>query len=271
MKKFIGIFAAVVAIFGTVVTVPAQASEIDVIAVIDTQFDGADVGTNVTHVCVTACTNNSVPTPPTVPSTDKKYRTQLNKYNEELDHYQHGVGIAEIIRKSNPSAHLVLIRAGSTRVGPVASQGLLDALRWVESNASVLGIDLVSASLNAGNGSSCKPVGGVRPADVVNSVNAIASAGIPILASAGNGLNKKALGYPACIPNVVAVSMVGRDGVSNANTDFIVRSDDTNFSTSVGLQSWRSSSAVTAMLAANWGSVAHVPNTRQQITLNVVN
>lgn len=257
MKKISFVSAIALAAVSLVGISPAQAAQVDTIAIIDTQFDGADVGSNVTHVCVTACNNNSVPRPGN--------RTQAG-------HYNHGIGIAEIVRKSNPNAHLILIRAGSTKVGPVSSQGLLDALRWVDANRAALGIDVVSASLNAGNGSRCAATGGVRHADVVGVVDSISNAGTPILASAGNGSNPNALGYPACIPNVVAVSITGsRDGVNNPNTDFIGRSDGFNFNTTIGAISWRSSSALTAMLAGAWGTVQHVPNSRQQITLNVVN
>lgn len=257
MKKVSFISAIALAAVSIVGIAPAQAAQVDTIAIIDTQFDGADVGTNVTHVCVTACSNNSTPRPGN--------RTQAR-------HYNHGIGIAEIVRKSNPNAHLILIRAGSTKVGPVSSQGLLDALRWVDVNRVALGIDVVSASLNAGNGSKCTATGGVRHDDVVSVVDSISNAGTPILASAGNGSNPNVLGYPACIPNVVAVSISGRfNGVNNSNTDFIGRSDGTNFNTSIGAISWRSSSALTAMLAAAWGTVQHTPNTRQSITLNVVN
>lgn len=257
MKK-IGFISAIALTAVSLVGInPAYAAQVDTIAIIDTQFDGANVGTNVTHVCVTACSNNSVP-------------RAGNK--TQRDHYNHGIGIAEIVRKSNPNAHLILIRAGSTKVGPVSSQGLLDALRWVDANRAALGIDVVSASLNAGNGSRCAATGGVRHSDVLAVVDSISNAGTPILASAGNGSNPNALGYPACIPNVVAVSITGsRDGVNHPNTDFIGRSDGFNFNTSVGTISWASSSALTAMLAAAWGTIEHVPNTRQRITLNVIN
>lgn len=258
MKKIAALLLAVFVSLGATISVaPAQANTADTIAIIDTQFDGANVGSNVTQVCVTACTNNSVPR--------AGNRSQLNNYN-------HGIAMAEIIRKSNPNAHLVLIRAGSTKVGEVTSQGLLDALKWVEVNGARLSIDVVSVSLNAGNGSRCTATGGVRHIDVVNSINTLANASIEVLASAGNGFNPNALGYPACIPNVVAVSITGqRDGVSNPNTDFIGASDGFNFNTTIGPISWQSSSALTAMLAAAWGTVQHVPNTRQLINLSVIN
>lgn len=255
MKKVSFVSAMALAAVSLVGMAPAQASQVDTIAIIDTQFEGANVGTNVTNICVTACTNNSAP----------RNRTQSDNQN-------HGVAMAEIVRKSNPGAHLVLIRAGSTKVGEVTSQGLLAALQWVDQNAAAYGIDVVSVSLNAGSGSRCTPVGGVRHSDVVNTINSIFAKGPVVLAAAGNGANVNQLAYPACIPNVIAVSINGsRDGVNNPNTDFIGRSDGFNFNTTVGPINWGSSSALTAMLAAAWGTVQHVPNTRQRITLNVVN
>jgi hypothetical protein len=255
MKKISLVSAIVLASASLVGIVPAQAAQVDTIAIIDTQFEGANLGSNVTNVCVTACTNNSAP-----------------RGKSQSDNFNHGIAMAEIVRKSNPNAHLILIRAGSTKVGEVTSQGLLAAFKWVEQNGIKHGIDVVSVSLNAGNGSRCTSIGGVKHSDVVSSVNSILSNGAVVIASAGNGSNVNQLAYPACISNVVAVSINGsRDGVNNPNTDFIGRSDGFNFNTTVGPINWGSSSALTAMLAAAWGNVEHVPNTRQRITLNVVN
>ena len=260
MKKTMLAIAAVIAVLGTAVTPATANSTVDTIAIIDTQFDGANVGTNVTHVCVTACSNNSAPKPG-------------NK--DQLGNYTHGIGIAEIARKSNPSAHLVLIRAGSTKVGPVSSQGLLDGLKWVEQNAARLGIDVVSISLSAGNAAKCMPVGAVKHQDVVNSINNIIANGTAVIAAAGNGNSSTAsiLNYPACIPNVIAVSIdIGvRQGATNANTDFIASADGNNFETSIGSINWGSSSALTIMVSSAWGSFVHVPNTKQKIRLNVLN
>jgi hypothetical protein len=255
MKKISFVSAIALAAASLVGIAPSQAAQADTIAIIDTQFDGANVGTNITNVCVTACNNNSAP----------KNKSQSNNFN-------HGIAMAEIIRKSNPNAHLILIRAGSTKVGEVTSQGLLAAFRWVEQNGSRHSIDVVSVSLNAGNGSRCTSIGGVKHSDVVNSVNSILSSGSVIVAAAGNGSNVNQLAYPACITNVVAVSINGsRDGVNNPSTDFIGRSDGFNFNTTIGPINWGSSSALTAMVSAAWGTIEHIPNTRQRITLNVVN
>jgi len=258
MKKISVASAIALAAASLVGIAPAQASQVDTIAIIDTQFDGANVGSNVTHVCVTACTNNSTPRPGN--------RIQAG-------HYNHGIVMAEIVRKSNPTARLILIRAGSTKVGEVTSQGLLDALRWVERNRAALGIDAVSTSLNAGNGSRCTATGGVRHSDVVAVVDSISNAGTQILASAGNGSNPNLLGYPACIPNVIAIGIDSgiRDGANHPGLDFLVSANGENFSTSIGLVNWATSSTLTAMTAAAWGTFVHTPNTKQKLRLNVVN
>lgn len=229
------------------------------IAIIDTQFDGANVGSNITHVCVTACTNSSVP-----------------KNKDQSDHYNHGIVMAEIIRKTNPSAHIILIRAGSTKVGAVTSAGLLDALKWIDSNSEKFGIDVVSASLRAGAGDTkkCIPTNGIKDTDINPYINSIISKGVIIIAAGGNksASESNTLDYPACIKDVIAVipDSGRRQGVDNPNTDFLVRSSG-NFNTSVGPFSWGTSSAVTAMTAASWGSFVHIPNTKQKISLSVKN
>jgi hypothetical protein len=277
MKKISFVSAIALAAVSLVGISPAQAAQVDVIAIIDTQFDGANVGSNIIHACALtaprACDNNSVPKLPTLAPTDRRFPNQQLNYITQLGHYNHGIKMAEIIRKSNPNARLILIRAGSTKVGAVTSQGLLDALRWVDRNTSKLGIDAVSVSLNAGNGNTCKSTGGVKHQDVTATIDSIFSKGTSVLASAGNGSNANVLGYPACIPNVIAVGTdVGiNDGANHPGLDFLASANGENFSTSVGLVNWRTSSALTAMAAAAWGTFAHIPNTKQKLRLDVVN
>lgn len=250
-NKIVGL-ASIFAIVLAGSTTPAQANDVDTIAVIDTQFVGAQVGTNVTNVCLVGCSTKSIP-----------------KTASQKDSYNHGVVMAEVIRKANPSAHLVLIQAGSTNVGPVSSQGLNAALTWIKNNPS-LEIDSVSVSLNAGNAAKCLPIGGVRASDVESNVNTLASLGVKIFAAAGNGSNAKQLDYPACIPNVIAVTIPNRNGTANANLDLNVVSNG-NFLSTIGLVSSRTTSVATALAAANWNKIEIIPNVARQIILNVVN
>jgi hypothetical protein len=259
MKKISLVSAIALAAVSLVGISPAQASSTETIAIIDTQFEGANVGTNVTHVCVTACNINPIP-----------------KSNNavQIGHYNHGIEMAEIIRKSNPNAHLVLIRAGSTRVGPVSSAGLNDALRWIADNGKSAGVSVVSISLNAGvnNCSATSPTfRTVKPL-----IDAINTTGIKVLAASGNigdRLRSDQLAFPACVSGFIPVAqgIKGLPGTTAPSTVFLAVGNGTNFNLSTRKVSWRSSSALTAMVAASFNKLGFSSLVAQKVTLDVVN
>lgn len=251
MKKYI--IAGISAILVSLSVVPAQAEEQKSIAIIDMQFNSSLVGGNILDVCVSACNTNLVP---------KSY--QLSDYN-------HGTQMAQIVRKNNPDVRLILIRAGATNVSPVTSLGLRDALSWIIANKVENNIIAVSASINAGNPATCTPVGGVQKNDIISRIDAMQSIGVPLIASAGNAVRNASLNYPACLPNVIAVTSPNRQGIGNGNLDYLVRTDKTNFTTSYGPVSFLTTSATAALVAANWEKLSkNQVNAGLQITLNVL-
>jgi hypothetical protein len=253
MKK-ISFVSAIVLVSASIAGLsPAQASQTEAIAIIDTQFSGANVGSNVTNICVSACSTHSTPRP-----------------GSQLDNFNHGIIMAEIIRKANPTAHLVLIRAGSTNTGVVSSHGLRDALDWVSKNHAIFNIKVVSASLNAGSAPRCAPTGGVQPQEVTSKINYLESVNVLVVAAAGNGTNRTQLDYPACLSNVVAVTIPNRNGVNSPLLDFVVASNS-NFNSSVGVASSRTTSVATALVAANFTKIGFVPNKSTRVELSVVN
>ena len=253
MKKIAVLSALSLSLFGISGITPAQANVEKAIAIIDTQFVGAQVGDNVTNICVVGCSTKSLP----------RNASQTSNYN-------HGIVMAEIVRKANPNAHIVLIQAGSTNTGVVASDGLNKALAWVAANHATFNIGVVSASLNAGNASRCAPIGGVVASDVISKIDYLESVGVYVVAAAGNGTNKSQLDYPACISNVVAVTIPNRNGVSSPLLDFVVLPSD-NFRSSVGVVSSRTTSVATALAAANFAKINFVANKASTVQLNVVN
>jgi hypothetical protein len=237
---------------------PAQKPvAVESIAIIDQQFNASALSGNYTEICVSACDTNQVPR------------------KDQLADFNHGTQMAEIIRKNNPSAHLVLIRAGATNASPVTSLGLRDALAWIVSNHSKHNIKVVSASINAGNSNTCSPTGGVSFSEVSSRISALKSSGISVIASAGNVVKGKTLNYPACITDVVAVSSANRQGLNAPELDFIVRPDAShNFQSSAGpvaINSLLTTSVATALVAANWKSLKDSSvNSRLQITVKVL-
>lgn len=254
MKKIIVALSSLLLVsFAT----PVTAATPEAIAIIDEQFSTAALGTNITEVCVSACNINLVPR------------------KDQLADYNHGTQMAEIIRKNNPNAHLVLIRAGATNVSPVTSVGLRDALGWVFANYAKYNIKVISASVNAGNASTCSPTGGVSATEISSKIDSLKLAGIALIASAGNTSFGSNLNYPACIPNVIAVSAPNRQGLKSPYLDFVVRPNvPTNFISSVGIVAINNAvttSATTALVAANWSTLSsNKVNSSLQIKLNVL-
>lgn len=255
MKKSIVVVSAIILAMSPAV---AKAEPVSSIAIIDQRFDTSTLDTNILEVCVVACNDKSVPNP----KVDGK---------QAVSDYNHGTQMAEIIRKNNPTAKLILIRAGATNSRPVTSQGLREALAWIIANYKTNNIKVVSASINAGNPNSCSPVGGVSQSEITSKIDALNSAGVSIIASAGNSMFSKTLNYPACISNVIAVTSPNRQGIGNNNLDYLVRTDKLNFTTSYGPISFLTTSATTALVAANWEKLSNnQANTGLQIRLNVL-
>lgn len=253
MKKTI--LLTTFALLATVAT-PVYAAPVSSIAIIDEQFNTKALS-NFVEVCVSACSTNLVPR------------------QDQLADYNHGTQMAEIIRKNNPTAQLILIRSGATNVAPVTSVGLRDALSWVLQNYSKYNIKVISASVNAGNANTCVPTGGVSSSEITSKINSLQSIGIPLIASAGNTTFGANLNYPACIPNVIAVSASNRQGLASPYLDFVVKpSNFFNFNSSVGpvaINGLVTTSVTTALVAANWEKLSqNKVNSGLQITLNVL-
>lgn len=193
MKKIAIVIATIFALVGIA---PAQASTQESIAIIDVNFESHLIDGQVTEICVTSVSvcNSSV-TP--------RNASQFKAFN-------HGTIMADVARANNPSAHLLLLEAGTTKTGVVNGNQLLVALNWVVANASQYNIKAVSFSYNAGNGSRCTPSSpgvNVRVAhnNIVNAIATLKNAGIKFYASSGNHVRGNKVDYPACISDSVAV------------------------------------------------------------------
>lgn len=250
MKKITAVFAAI--LLSGIAISPASANAEKSIAIIDSFVDTTNISNSVAHCFDAACS---------VGRADK-----------------HGTQMAEIVRQNNSSAMIIGISAGVTKAGPVNSIGLSKALKWVLDNADVYSIGVVSVSLNAGNSSlqGCKPKAtgvnvNILDNEIISYINFLDAKGIAVVAAAGNGSNRAQLDYPACISNVVAVTAPLRQGTTNSVLDFLVRTSVTNAKTSFGVVSYKTTSAVTALVAARWSNISSSPrNAASQIRLDAV-
>lgn len=225
MKKIIIAFIAVLAIAGIA---PAQANEQSAVAIIDVNFESHLIDGQVTEVCVTSQAVCDMQVTP-------RNSVQFKAFN-------HGTVMADVARANNPSAHLILLEAGSTKTGVITGNHLLTALNWVVANHGQYNIKAVSFSYNAGNGATCKPSSpGVKPdvanANITNAIVALKNAGVSFYASSGNYGSGPAIDYPACISDAVSVGATGFRG--SAQLSDIVLSGSTY--TSAKLKSIRTS------------------------------
>lgn len=254
MKKIVALVAV---LFSVVVPVQSQAAVGERIVIIDSYFDKSKVTGSVEFVCL---------------ATDKCVNTPTPKPGAGTDAVNHGTVMANMARQQNPTATLVLIQTEEIKNGSVNSVGLtgqdfLNALTWVSSNKA--NISAVSFSYNlTGNATAAKPCalssnGGIAVKAVDDKIKAsvlsLKSAGVPVLAAAGNDKNKP-LQYPACLADVVSVGSTYLSGYHQTNVKIVATLTGASGSLK-SVSPWFGSvdfttSAATAAVAANWKSIS---------------
>lgn len=194
MKKIVALLFVLSA--AAIGITPANATEQGAVAIIDVNFESQLIDGKVTEVCVTS---------PVICAMSVTPRNAL-----QFKAFNHGTIMADIARSANPSAHLILLEAGSTKTGVVTGNQLLVALNWVVANASAQNIKAVSFSYNSGNASRCLPVSpgvnvNVAHANIVKAIADLKTAGVKLYAASGNHAGSATVDYPACIADAVSV------------------------------------------------------------------
>lgn len=117
----------------------------------------------------------------------------------------HGSQMYSVAVQVDPNVRVVFIRiVGMSAKGFANSytmRSVQQAMEWVDANAARLNVGAVSMSI----GRSYTEVGCPIEANFQATVRKLTSAGIAVVASAGNGGNKTKVDYPACTPEVVSV------------------------------------------------------------------
>ena len=117
----------------------------------------------------------------------------------------HGSQMYSVAVQVDPNVRVVFIRiVGMSAKGFANSytmRSVQQALDWVDANAARLNVGVVSMSV----GRSYKEVGCPIEANFQATAQKLSSAGIAVVASAGNGGNKTKVDYPACTPEVISV------------------------------------------------------------------
>lgn len=117
----------------------------------------------------------------------------------------HGSQMYSVATQVDPNVRVVFIRiVGMSAKGFANSytmRAVQQALDWVDTNAARLNVGAVSMSI----GRSYTDVGCPIEANFQATVRKLTSAGIAVVASAGNGGNKTKVDYPACTPEIISV------------------------------------------------------------------
>jgi len=117
----------------------------------------------------------------------------------------HGSQMYSVAVQVDPNVRVVFIRiVGMSAKGFANSytmRSVQQAMEWVDANAARLNVGAVSLSI----GRSYTEVGCPIEASFQSVVQKLSSAGIAVIASAGNGGNKLKVDYPACTPEVISV------------------------------------------------------------------
>ena len=190
----------------------------------------------------------------------------------------HGTIMAEVARAANPNANLILIKAATTPTGIVNGDDFNNALSWVVTNLNTKNIKSVSFARGAGSNTSlgCMPTHNtdknVLKAKTIVNVDLLSSSGVNVYASTGNTNKVGSLEYPACLPNVTAVTTLSRqktDGV-NQHTDIILSAGSLQVLSKTGIATnkiFMTTSATATLAAAMYDRIAFVQNGRTQVLL----
>jgi hypothetical protein len=183
------------------------------VVIIDSYFDTRIANTTIVCIATDKCVNTAKPSA------------------RVSDAVNHGMAMAEVALRNNPSVPLVLLRSANVdkkgAVGILNGNDFLAALKWADTNSSTISAVSFSYGLsgNMTKPGECKlsPTGLVDikivdPA-IRSTVTSLKNKGIPVFVSTGNDSNRKPVAYPACITDTVSVSTFPI-GNHDQNTDY---------------------------------------------------
>jgi hypothetical protein len=230
------------------------------LVIVDSYFDSSKISGDVVDVCIARIGCELTPTP---------IAGVANSFN-------HGTAMADLARKANPEAKLILIRAASATKNPrtgavtmavINGNDFLNSLRWVASsseNVSAVSFSYtISGNMKKVGDCRLSTVGGVNVSivdpQIRSSISNLKNAGIPVFAGTGNDSNRKPVAYPACIPDVMSVAAgVGDSFIPSsnrdANTDFVgaLPANTFNYTSSIFGVIPQTTSSATASVAGLW-------------------
>lgn len=188
-------------------TLPAQADDQQVLAIIDTAVD-SDFTSNIIYE---ACFTVANQCPNGMNRMEGKGAAKVPAFNVSgksgsMDHAQ---GVVSAAIKTNPNLKILFIRIAQNNA---RNEGvnLREAMVWLSLNATKYSVDAVSISQADGVHTlgTCKD----ETLGIKTAVETLRSFGVITFAATGNNSNKKAISSPACIPGVYPVTAVDPSG-----------------------------------------------------------
>lgn len=200
------------------VTVPAQAEDQKVLAIIDTAINSDIIPSVVYEACFTAAKSTGCPNGETFMegkgSAKSAFPASINSNT------YHGDSMVKAAVAVNPDLKIVFVRVADVTKsgnGSIFNNSLIAAIDWVSKNAEKYSIDALSISLSGVNttldvaNAATKVIAlssKCSDQSVISSVSSLALKNIPTFAATGNNGSKTVVGFPACIPGVIGVGEV---------------------------------------------------------------
>jgi hypothetical protein len=217
MKKVIvGLLAVILA---TLSVQPAHAADRNTLVIIDTAVNSDKIPNIIYEACFTyekTCQNK------TNEQTGKGSAAVTNwslGFNTKLN-VDHGNQVAQAAVIANPDVKIIFIRIADERPTNIHwySESRQKAIEWVVKNVDTFGIKAVSMSQSTKDASSTTLYTQTTcPNDVAfkSSLQSLLAQKVLVFAASGND-GKPGLGFPSCIPGVIAVGALKPSATSKA-------------------------------------------------------
>jgi hypothetical protein len=191
-------------------SLPAYASQVPTIAILDTSINYAQFPNVIHEVCETAsgtCPNG------------QGFMEGTGAANVPASHWadrgmDHGSSVVATAVKTNPNVRIVFVRIADTFSTATTSSMLTEApsldnaIAWVAKNFKQYGIGAVSLSQEAMfSAGTCRV-----DANLTASVETLKAGNVPVLAGVGNSGLQNHTAWPACSPDVIGVGATSAQG-----------------------------------------------------------
>ena len=191
---------------------PAQAEDQKVLAIIDTAINSSKHPSVIYEACFTSGNATGCPNKTNFMegpgSASAPWPTNQNSGT------YHGDAMVKTALVTNPNVKIVFVRYADVSAAGNSlntQEALVKAIAWVSNNAEKYSIDAVSisqSSISSGNLTRCS-----TDTTTINAVSSLNAKNVPVFAATGNDGSLTKIGYPSCIPGVIATGALVSESV----------------------------------------------------------